>query len=283
MEEALLVKNRCCICQKRDKTKDYKVHKGHSLSVCRRCSLVFLSNIPGDLDEFVEAVQSKGSHSKDLEYWSVPDFYEQYSFVFEHFFEQRYERMLLYSLPKGDFLDVGSGFGFWLDFLKKKGHNCFGVDLSAPAINYSKQQNDKFVELTSFEEFQTDKKFAAVFMFDVLEHFERPDLMLNKAHDLLLPGGIIYIQVPNVLGIKIPYGHSLGLPYHLWQFNFKSLKLLFDKSNFSHNLRSWTGIQGVVGAYSRGGPSFLTKISWRAANLFRIGNRIQMIGQKKDK
>lgn len=273
--------NKCCICEQVDKTKGYTVHMGYTLKICQRCSLVFLSKIPDSLDKFIDDSQDESASSQDLEFWSVPSLYDRHHSIFNHFFEQRYQRMLLYNIPKGAYLDVGSGYGFWVNFLKEKKHQCFGIDVSPSAVAYCNERYGKCADIVSFEKYRTDQKFAVIFMFDVLEHFVRPDLMLKKAYELLLPGGIVYIQVPNVLGLKIPYGHSLGLPYHVWQFNFRSLRLALSKANFKKNMRSWTGIQGVIGEYEKGGPSKFRKISWRVANSLKIGNRIQMIGQKK--
>ena len=117
-------------------------------------------------------------------------------------------------------------------------------------------------------------------MFDVLEHFESPDEMLKKAYDMLNPGGHLYVQVPNVLGAKLPYGHGLGLPYHLWQFDPQSLKRLLSKRY--EVLAHWTGVQGVIGEYEKGGPSLYKRIIWQLAKVTGRGNRLQMIAKRSE-
>lgn len=267
--------NYCCICDKKDRTKKFKIIDQYQLNRCDRCSLVFLEESKANLTEFIE-----DSKIQQVEFWSFPDYYKKYQEVFDGFFHQRLARLKQYDLPKGRFLDVGIGYGFWAKYLENAGYEVIGLDFSEEVVCYAKDQLGLEAQHLDFEHFETEEKFAAIFMFDVLEHFKNPDQMLQKARGLLMEGGVIYIQVPNVLGIKVPYGHSLGLPYHIWQFNPKSLKRLLGKTKLAHKVKYWTGIQGVIGVHERGGPSMLTSLIWRLANLLKIGNRVQIIGQK---
>ena len=269
------MKNSCCICKKADQTKPFKIVDGHQLLSCKRCSLVFLAESNADLRDFIDE-----SKKQKIEYWSFPEYYKKYQKVFDQYFQQRLERLKLYKLPKGRFLDIGIGYGFWAKYLENAGYNTLGIDFSEEVVEYAKSQLNLEAQHLDFESFETDEKFSAIFMFDVLEHFKEPDQMLLKAKSMLMNGGVIYIQVPNVLGFRIPYGHGLGLPYHIWQFSPKSLKRLLAKSGLAHNAIYWTGIQGVIGVHERGGPSLLTSLRWSLANLFKIGNRVQIIGQK---
>ncbi len=267
--------NSCCICHQKDRTQKFKTIDGHHLNRCDRCSLVFLNESTAELTEFID-----DSKKQQVEFWSFPNYYKKYRPIFDSFFQQRLERLKQYNIPKGRFLDVGIGYGFWAKYLEQAGHEVIGLDFSAEVVQYAREELNLDAQHLDFESFETEEKFAAIFMFDVLEHFKTPDLMLQKARSMLMEGGIIYLQVPNVLGIKYPYGHSLGLPYHIWQFNPKSLKLLLHKTQLAHKVKYWTGIQGVIGVYERGGPSLLTSLIWRLANLLKIGNRVQIIGQK---
>lgn len=270
---------KCCICQDNKESVAFGVFEGHQHRRCRRCDLVYLENLPEGLEHFIDDSKKQDK----VEYWSFPHLYQKHQTVFDSFFEQRYQRMLKSNLSKGPILDVGVGYGFWAQYLKNNGLEVEGIDFSQEVVDYCRNQLQLNAKCESFEDYQTDKKFSAICMFDVLEHFERPELMLEKAYELLEEGGLIYIQVPNVLGLKIPYKHGLGLPYHLWQFNPKSLKLLLERGHLFKMSEYWTGIQGVIGVYEKGGPSFMTGLKWKLANTLKIGNRVQMIGRKVSK
>lgn len=272
------MKNRCCICRKEDEAQFFRKEGSYELFKCFRCDLVFLGEIPERLEKFIDDAQS-GENGP--EFWSQPLYFEKYKPIFESYFEERLARLKSYEIPRGKFLDVGVGFGFWGQFLINKGYAVAGIDVSQSAVDYvNNSENGLSATCVSFEDFETSEKYSAIFMFDVLEHFVEPDEMLEKAKRMLSPGGVVYVQVPNVIGLRIPYGHNLGLPFHLWQFNKSSLAALFKKVGMSQSIRFWFGVQGVIGTYERGGPSLKTKLLWTCAKWLKLGNRIQAVGQK---
>jgi 2-polyprenyl-3-methyl-5-hydroxy-6-metoxy-1,4-benzoquinol methylase len=265
----------CCVCNTLDHSKFYKNVEGYDLLRCSNCTLIYLSKVHVENQSFISDTKNGA-----IEYWSIPKLFYKHRKVFEFYFNQRLSRLLTFKPPSGPLLDVGFGYGFWANFLQERDYDVHGIEISKEAFDYSNQHFSIFSELVSFEDFKTEQKFAAIFMFDVLEHFEKPELMLKKAYSMLLPGGVIYIQVPNVIGFRFPYGHNLGLPHHIWQFSPKTLKKLTKKNGFSSRRRLWTGIQGLTSIYEKGGPTFFTKMLWCTANTLKIGNRVQILCQK---
>lgn len=269
------MKNNCCICNSPKSSVFYRKIDEYTLMRCNECQLVYLGEADFDVQNFIK--DSQQSSDAKVEFWSVPHLYQKHRSVFDQFFEQRVERIHSLNLPMNNSLDVGVGYGFWANYLKEN-HSVQvdGIDIEKSAIDYCNEQYQLNSKLLSFEEFNSEKKYDAIFMFDVLEHFQDPQTMLKKAKSMLSHGGFIYIQVPNVLGLKIPYGHGLGLPYHLWQFDPQNIQKLFDKVGLEV-LNFWTGNQGVIGHYEKGGPSLLTKTIWSIGNFFKRGNRLQVI------
>lgn len=243
---------------------------------CVECDLVYLSEANFDVEDFIK--DSQQSSEAKVEFWSVPHLYDKHKNVFDFFFQQRLDRIKAHNLPLQSALDVGIGYGFWANYLKERNQRIEveGIDIEHSAITYCLDKYDLNAKLISFESFHSDKKFDAIFMFDVLEHFKNPKEMLEKAKSMLTPEGFIYIQVPNVLGLKVPYGHGLGLPYHLWQFDHRNIRKLFNKVDLEV-LNYWTGNQGIIGHYEKGGPSLLIRTMWKIGNFFKRGNRLQVI------
>jgi predicted SAM-dependent methyltransferase len=132
------------------------------------------------------------------------------------------------------------------------------------------------VEHAAIETWKSHKKYSVITMCDVLEHVENPLEVLKKCRELLIPGGVIYIQVPTVLGLRYPYKDSLGLPHHLWQFSPKHLLGVVKNAGFK-NQRYWTGVQGVIRHYENGGPTLLTHGLWKLAMATKRGNRLQVL------
>jgi SAM-dependent methyltransferase len=131
------------------------------------------------------------------------------------------------------------------------------------------------------ESFQPDEKYDCIVMCDVLEHVLSPGQVLQHCYSLLNPGGIIYIQVPNLVGFKLPFNHSWGLPHHIWQFGKGSLRRLLEQKHFQV-VGIHTGVLGIIGVYERGGPHAWHRLLWKTAHIFKIGNRLQMVAVKPD-
>lgn len=262
-----------CCCGK-FKDKKFKEIDTHLLVKCLFCGLVRLGTVQSDPVAFLDDVNT----SDGLEYWGYPNFFKKYEPVFKHYFEERYNRISQLSPGDGVWLDIGSGYGFWQMFLNEKKRHNFGIEIEKNAVRYGREMGVN-VDQVSIENFSPTNSFSVITMCDVLEHVEKPQEILAKCFEMLESGGLLYIQVPNVLGLKYPYGDSLGLPHHLWQFDPATMKTLLKQQGFRlHDY--WTGIQGVIRYYEAGGPSQYRKLMWKMASNMRIGNRLQILVSK---
>jgi SAM-dependent methyltransferase len=95
-------------------------------------------------------------------------------------------------------LDVGCATGGFLAEAKKDGWECVGVELSQYAVDVARSefgidalQGDAF--LPALEE----NTFGLVTMWHVLEHLIDPIATLQRARDLLTPGGLLFVELPN--------------------------------------------------------------------------------------
>src|SRR5205807_7246343 len=78
--------------------------------------------------------------------------------------------------------------------------------------------------------------FAAIGMSQVLEHALDPMGWLRHARQLLIPGGVLVIAVPNFSGVYRLLGKRdpfLMPPIHLNYFTPKSLRLAFEAAGLS--------------------------------------------------
>lgn len=272
------IKNSCFNCPS-SPSKTFKFVGKYQVEKCSGCGLIFLDSYPEDLFSFIDDIENESE--EDLEFWSTPKLIEKYQDIFDHFMNEREFRLKSNDFTfSGKALDIGVGFGLWASRLESKGMKVKGIDVSSDTINYCSNKYSFEVEKKSFERFESSDKYDLISMFDVLEHFARPVEMLEKVKSLLNEDGLLYIQVPNVIGFKIPFNHGLGLPYHLWQFDRKSLFHLLNRCGFEI-LEDWTGVQGIIGAHERDEVNFLTKLKWNLANKFKIGNRIQVLVKVK--
>jgi len=136
-------------------------------------------------------------------------------------------------------LDIGSGRGFKLYYLKKyfKIRKAVGIQISKPACEFSRERLGLEIIDKDFLDVQFgEEKFDIVTMMHVLEHVFNPEKYVKKIHSILSDGGRLVIEVPNfnswssVLTGK--YWLGLDLRYHVSYFTVDSLDRLLKKYNF---------------------------------------------------
>ncbi len=141
---------------------------------------------------------------------------------------------------KADYLEVGCGTGAFLGLLKKSDLKAVGIEPEKAFFKEAIKRGTVFNG--TFEEFKSEKLFDAVFFWHSLEHFKSVNSTLSKAAKLLKPGGLIFIEVPN---IKRPYA-KLSFFFtnmHASYFSTNTLNSFLIKNGFTY------GITKVVEPY----------------------------------
>lgn len=113
-------------------------------------------------------------------------------------------------LPQGPVLDVGAGDGTLVEAFRRHGREAVGVDPYASGSNPN-------VRAVQFEEMTGG--WSAVIFWHSLEHLRRPVRALRHAADLVVPGGVLIVAVPNATSLQARlFGDrwlALDLPRHL--------------------------------------------------------------------
>lgn len=97
--------------------------------------------------------------------------------------------------PKSMVLDLGCGRGFAIEMFRKEGFNACGVTRHKPELAACNAAG-----LPCFERDMHDlmdlQGFDLVWARHVLEHSPFPLLVLRRLHDIIVPRGYIYVEVP---------------------------------------------------------------------------------------
>lgn len=135
-------------------------------------------------------------------------------------------------------LDVGCGFGGFVDLMRTRGWDAEGLDPS-PSVVKAATRKDRRVRLGTLEDFSADHgAYDAVTMFYVLEHLPDPMGALRRAGDLLVPGGTLLVRVPDttpIVRLLAPFGLGGGLydpPFHLYDFSPVVLRGMLRRAGF---------------------------------------------------
>ena len=272
----------CCICQTGKHSIPYRCDGGHELVRCGACGLIYLNKTSNPLLFFDDARKELESDSKKVEYWGFPEIHSRFPLFFESYFRERLQRCLRYKPGARSIFDIGCGYGFYMAHCRDAGLRTKGIDISREAVSYARDVLKLDAEEGSFYDHLVREYYDMYNCCDVLEHLEDPNKELHKMAEIIGPGSVAYFQVPDVIGLKIPYGHNLGLPHHLWQFNFKTLSRLLEKHGFIV-LNKWYGVQGVIGAYVRNEADVFTRLTWHIARACSLGNRLMVLCKKRSK
>ena len=149
----------------------------------------------------------------------------------------RQARFITRQIPAGGrVLDVGCGRGTLLDTLARQGYEAHGFELSADA---AKGLNPK-IELRTGPDLRAanypERWFDAVVIWHVLEHLPEPRAVIEEAHRILKPGGLLVVAVPNYSSWQSRWAECdwfhLDLPRHLFHFPVAGLKQLTESCGF---------------------------------------------------
>jgi SAM-dependent methyltransferase len=145
---------------------------------------------------------------------------------------------------RGTLLDVGCSAGWFMSVAQDAGWKVSGIDVSGPAVEYSKSRGFDAKVATLDDHGFTPASFDVITMFDCIEHMPSPMRALQAVRTLLAPGGIVMLTTPNVDGIfprvtyqilARPFGawDHPGPPGHIYQFGMRTISAALERSGFA--------------------------------------------------
>lgn len=142
------------------------------------------------------------------------------------------------ALPEqGRILEIGCSSGFMLYPLVAAGYECAGVEPSGVFRDYVRARNVPCFESVGalLDDPRQRRGFDAVMHFFVLEHTAEAANFLETQLELLAPGGVLIIEIPNaadalVTVYDIPaFERFYWSVAHQWYFTEPSFRLLLDR------------------------------------------------------
>jgi SAM-dependent methyltransferase len=100
---------------------------------------------------------------------------------------------------RGTLLDVGSYMGLFLRAATDRGWRCRGVEPDRDAWSHAVNTLGLDVSWGTLETVEfAPHSFDAITMLQVLEHLSDPRQTLQQVRELLRPGGVLMVEVPNI-------------------------------------------------------------------------------------
>ena len=221
----------CLVCGSVDIQEAIRLHdhlvskKLFKIDECGECGFRFISNPPPEheagqyyaTDEYVEHSDS----SEGLINWV---YHRARKWML------RYKYNLINSMKRGqNILDIGTGTGYFLHFMKQKGYNVLGLEISEKARNFG---IERFGLTIKPPETVYKNGFAEgvnyVTFWHVLEHIYQPDKMMKRLHEIMDDKGIMVVALPNYRclesGVYKSYWNGYDVPRHLWHWDKNSFE-----------------------------------------------------------
>lgn len=103
------------------------------------------------------------------------------------------------QIKRGYLLDVGCGCGFFLQAARARGWRVLGVDPSEKSIVHAQSLIPGAVLQGTLNDLPHEQQFNAVTLINVFDHIPDAWMELKKIKQRLLPGGLVYLRMPNGL------------------------------------------------------------------------------------
>lgn len=269
---------RCPICSAGSTT--WATINGYSIRSCTgcRCHFVWPQPTASELAAIYSGDYFDGT-SAGLGF----DDYASLQSGLRRMFRRHLRHIQRYVGKKGSLLDVGCAYGFFLAEAKRSGWRVQGVEISDDAAKIARESIDVEVFAGTLREAIgsfNEKNFDAVTFWDTLEHVTDPVADLKAAHELLMPGGYVFLSVPKGWGVLPSVMGRQWFGYkkvgeHLFFHTKESLSQALTGAGFTPVVirrTSWTCTVGfLVGKISYYSPT-ISKLLVASVRFLKLAN-----------
>lgn len=223
----------CIVCRGED-FEPRLVLSGYRIATCGRCGLTQLH--PPPAAEVLESLYADGYFHGE-----GGSGYQDYAGQRQEYratFREEVARLAACVAPGARVLDVGCGYGYFLDQAAAAGYDAYGLDASGAAVEKAREVAPGRVFEGTLESCPElgDRVFDAVFASHVLEHVLEPVGFLRAIRERLVPGGCLVVLTPNVRSLLARLSGrrwvSFKLPEHVAYYDPASIRYLCEVTGF---------------------------------------------------
>jgi SAM-dependent methyltransferase len=208
---------------------------GYRYRQCRFCGLVSTYPIPEPklIEEHYCRKFEEGNYAL-LRLWS-----HRYLSIYRNYFQLLAKRLQSYGLPFEGLkvLDVGCFTGDFLELLRKRGADVYGLELQDEAVKIANQKlPGRVFKADVFSKDFPQLQFDIVSVLGVIEHVVDPIGLLVRLSGLIRPRGTLLLQTPDSGSALARLMGKHWPPYapveHINLFSKKSLRLLLQRLRY---------------------------------------------------
>ena len=282
----LLSARRCPTCGGAESKPE--LEKDHMRIVrCVACDLVYVSPV---FDESHYKKVYRSTEYQDI----VRDLgIRSHAYRVQRFGRERVDIMARHlHVPRPRMLDVGCSTGFVVEAARDRGWDAVGLDLNPSAVEFGCSRGLDLRDVALEEAQLEPASFDAVCLFDVLEHLLEPVRTVRACTQLLRPGGILFMYVPNYdSASRLLMGrdaHFIWPTHHLNYYTPITIRDLLRREGLLAEYVATEGLdivdylwypREVHGAHDAGVEEIADRLQF-FANAGAYGKNLRVIGRK---
>jgi 2-polyprenyl-3-methyl-5-hydroxy-6-metoxy-1,4-benzoquinol methylase len=175
---------------------------------CPSCGLVYLANLPKDLDRYYPA-----------DYYSIPK--DKASLLANSTLERYKLELVQQFIKNGHLLEIGPAWGTFAFLAKEAGFNVDVIEMDKPCCDFI--QNKLGISVIQSDDPATAlaglSGYDVIALWHVIEHLSDSFAILKAATEKLLPGGVLVVAAPNPASFQFRvlgrFWTHLDAPRHL--------------------------------------------------------------------
>ena len=224
------INTKCYYCNS-NKFDFYDSENGFNLVKCCNCGLIYVNPRPSDAD-ISKSVQM-GMHNGQKRIKTTgryfPSKVDRYLRILKDFFPKE-----IFENKDLKWLDIGCGFGEFMEALKKYSNNNLIVKGSEPNDKKIKSARERDLCVSYMDLNDIKEKYDFISLLNVYSHLPNPMEFLSNIKEKLNPGGTLFLETGHTSHLPAcEHPKPYNLPDHLSFVNKEILQGILRKSGFN--------------------------------------------------
>ena len=221
--------------------------EGFSYVKCAACGLVQINPQPLAADVERRYRQSSGNDYLSYELKNEAAFFElQRLALADAGFDRIEQELMGHTDRKPAVLDIGCATGALLAFLRDRGWQTTGVEIS-PSAAYARNERGLDIRSQNLEDCRfPPESFDLAHASHLVEHLNNPGTFIRQVWELLRHGGYFMLTTPNIDGFQ---ARLLGKRWrsaifdHLYLFSIRTITAMLKTRGFvTEGIYTWGGL-----------------------------------------
>lgn len=224
-----LIETSCYNCHTKE-SEFYDTENGYTYVKCKKCGLVYLN--PRPAAEEISKAHEHGVHRGETDFDITGDYepkkVNKYVKILGDFFNSK-----TFRKNGGKWLDIGCGFGEFLEALNEFSNSGLDVNGLEPNMNKVSSCKMRNLKVDLFDIDQHREQYNYISLLNVYSHLPDPVEYLEKIKKLLAPGGELFLETGHSSHLPAKYHHKpYYAPDHLSFANRKILENILSNTGF---------------------------------------------------